>query len=178
MKKLLLAASCFMIEIASPVSPATAAYEDWYLDCTIVEKSIPDWKIIGYYDQLFKDTKAVKIHMQFDNGGNLAVEDVKMIKYITNETSDDDFQTPVTLFDTVRFDGGKQLVAGVVTWCGSEPRSNRKTAVWYNVHGWSMTGEVKKVQGAAYDATYTETFFRKNRIIGRMLSTCVFNNPN
>ena len=97
MKKLLLAASCFMIEIASPVSPATAAYEDWYLDCTIVEKSIPDWKIIGYYDQLFKDIKAVKIHMQFDNGGNLAVEDVKMIKYITNETSDDDFQTPITL---------------------------------------------------------------------------------
>ena len=172
MMKILLAASCFIIAIASPVSPATAAYyEDWYLDCTIVEKSIPV-KIIGYYyDQLFfKDIKAVKIHMGFDNGGNLGVEGVE-IKYI-NETNGDS-GTPLSLFNIVRFDGGKQLVAGVVTWRGSEPRSY--------VHGWSMTGEVKVkwVQSPAdASSTYTETFFRKNRIVGRMLSTCVSNNPN
>jgi hypothetical protein len=146
MKSLLVAVAIAML---TSTSAFAQAYAEWYLDCTIVETNTPDQKIIGY-DEYYKRVKAVKIVMEFDNGGNLNVEGAE----IKHEMSDGDYRTPFAHFNTVRFDGGRQLITGVVTWRGSEPRY---------FPGWSMTGEVKemkKEKGMTYDVhgTYTETF--------------------
>jgi hypothetical protein len=144
---------------------AGAQYEEWYLDCTIVEKRIPD--DIPSYSFLFKSVKGVKLYMPFNNRGRLGVEAVK-ITYITDDMSAGDL-TPLSLFNTVRFSEDSNLVTGVVKWQGLEPRSY--------IGGWSMTGEVRRSTNLPR-ADYVETFFRKQLIIGRMVSSCVFNNPN
>lgn len=142
-------------------SSCSAQFAEWYLDCSVLNSDVAE-EISSAFP--YRDLKSVQIYMSFNNGGTLNAEDAK-VEY----KSDRGTYSPISMFDRVRFDRGKGLVTGKVTWIGTEPRLLPT--------GWSISGEVQVSDDGA-NISYKETVRYGRKVRGSMTSSCVFNNPN
>jgi hypothetical protein len=95
---------------------AFAQYEEWYLECTVLERSIPKFAArLG-----FIEISRVDIYASFNNGGSLNVDPTIIYRYYAS--SKNGSRSPATFFKTMRFRPEKPLAEGKMSWTGSNAR--------------------------------------------------------
>jgi hypothetical protein len=144
---------------------ASAQYEEWYLECTVLERSIPKFAArLGFIEISRGD-----IYASFNNGGSLNVDPTIIYRYYA--ASKNGNRSPATFFKTMRFRPEKPLAEGKMSWTGSNAHLFPKN--------WKMTGDLNLIVNESSEhATYTEAFIEGNMKRGYINSECVFNNPN